>query len=149
MTGGPPLRSGDDLVVATIREGDVQGGSWVYAWVRVEGDLRVVYVGATGLHPMTRAWLHLHHDDPSLGRVRALLPQAATEPFDVLAVRVPPHVARAAVKTALIARLAGEGLLSDAYVGDLAETPADAVAAEHANLLVRAIGAHVERGERS
>src|SRR4051812_44484179 len=43
----------------------------------VDGERGVVYVGATGLHPAARAWLHLHDPDPEVGRAAALHPDAA------------------------------------------------------------------------
>src|SRR4051812_27166000 len=83
----------------------------------VDGERGVVYVGATGLHPAARAWLHLRDPDPEVGRAAALYPDAAHAPLDVLAQRLPAQVPPCAVKAALIARLAAGGLLSAGYVG--------------------------------
>ena len=75
------------MLVLRVREGELEsGGQWVYAWLARDG---VVYVGATALHPETRTWLHLHHDDPEVGRMRARFPELANEEFDVLAVELP------------------------------------------------------------
>jgi hypothetical protein len=113
------------MAVFHIRDGEVaDAGSWVYAWLRVGGDRRVVYVGATGLPPGTRAWLHLHDPNPDIGRIAARYPAARNEPFDVVAVRMPDGVSRQEAKSVLTARLAEEGLLSEHYVGD----PPDAAA---------------------
>ena len=74
----PPMhRDGDDnsALVLRVRAGELEAqGSWIYAWLRVGAERPVVYVGATGLHPATRAWLHLHHEDPDVGRVAAAYP---------------------------------------------------------------------------
>ena len=75
------------MVVLRVAGGELEsGGQWVYAWLAPDG---VVYVGATALHPETRTWLHLHHDDPGVGRMRARFPELANEEFDVLAVELP------------------------------------------------------------
>jgi hypothetical protein len=59
-------------IVMHARDGElVEDGSWVYVWLRPADERRVVYVGGTGLAPATRAWLHLHHDDPEIGRIRS------------------------------------------------------------------------------
>lgn len=116
-------RSGDgDLAVFHVRAGEIaDAGSWIYAWLRVEGDRRVVYTGATGLPPGTRAWLHLHDPTPDVGRVAARYQAADTEPLDVIAVRMPDDVPRQVAKRGLTSRLAEEGLLSERYVGDAPE----------------------------
>ena len=107
-----------ETVHLRVRDGQVEdAGSWVYVWVRVERD-DVLHVGATGLPPAVRTWLHLHHDDPSIGRIADRHPDATPEPLDVLAFRVPDGVERAAVKVGLVARLQEQGLLATAYVGD-------------------------------
>ena len=67
-----------------VRAGELEPGpQWVYAWLAHDG---VVYVGATALHPATRTWLHLHHDDPEIGRMRARFGELAAEELDVVAV---------------------------------------------------------------
>lgn len=115
---------GDELVVLHIRAGEIaDSGSWIYAWRRVAGDRRVIYVGATGLPPAVRAWLHLHDADPDVGRVAARYPAAADEPLDVVGVRVPDGSARQELKAVAVARLAEAGLLSADYVGDAPVEP--------------------------
>jgi hypothetical protein len=121
-----PQNRSEDLADIHVRDGEIADvGSWAYAWLPVAGDRRVVYVGATGLQPDTRAWLHLHDPDPDIGRIAARYPAAGDEPLDVVAVRVPEDVSRQEAKSILTARLAEEGLLSERYVGD---PPGDAVA---------------------
>ena len=138
----------DDLAVFRVRDGEIADArSWVYAWLRVGGDQRVVYVGATGLPPGTRAWLHLHDPNPDIGRIAARYPAAGDEPLDVVAVRIPDGASRQEVKSLLTARLAEEGLLSKDYVGDppedaAASAPADDQQVERVLAYVRA---HVSR----
>ncbi len=108
-----------------IRDGEIiDSGSWVYAWVEVVAGGRVVDVGATGLHPATRAWLHLHDPDPDIGRIKARL-AGSTDHLEVVALRLPTELSRADTKRVLIARLAEQGLLSERYIGD-PPGPADA-----------------------
>ena len=134
-----------DALLLRVRRGELEGaGSWIYAWLRCEGDRKVVYVGSTGLHPATRAWLHLNDPDPAIGRVAARLPGVATEPLDVLALRLPPHVSRQDAKAALIERLAELDLLSPDYAGD-SPLPVGEVAAEcvvQVDLLADRVEAH-------
>jgi hypothetical protein len=106
-----------EFVVLRVRGGELEtAGNWVYAWVDEAG--RVVYVGATGLDPPTRVWLHLHDPDPEVGRMAARFERVASAPLDVLAMRVPDEVPRADVRDALGARLAEEGLLADDAITD-------------------------------
>jgi hypothetical protein len=99
-----------------VREGELEsGGQWVYAWLARDG---VVYVGATTLHPETRTWLHLHDNDPNVGRMRARYPELAHEELDVLAFELPAGVDRQQVRHSAVARLAEQGLLSDRHVCD-------------------------------
>jgi len=53
----------EEFVVVRVRDGELQAGNWVYAWIDKAGP--VVYVGATGLDPRTRVWLHVHDPDPT------------------------------------------------------------------------------------
>ena len=63
------------LMLLRVRAGELESGrQWVYAWLARDG---VVYVGATALHPETRTWLHLHHEDPEIGRMRARFAELA------------------------------------------------------------------------
>jgi hypothetical protein len=115
----------DEPVVIRIRAGEIaDAGSWLYVWVRAGGDRRVVYVGATGLPPAVRTWLHLHDPDPEIGRVAARYPAAAIEPLDVVAVRAPDGFARRELKELAVARLAAAGLLGEGYAGDAPAEPA-------------------------
>jgi hypothetical protein len=99
-------------VTLSVRAGELVGdGNWVYAWLDDAGG--VVYVGATGLDPRTRVWLHLNDPDPDVGRIRAHFPRVAQAALDVIAMRMPDGVVRADVRDALAARLGDEGLLAD------------------------------------
>ncbi len=114
----------DEFVRLRVREGElVAAGSWVYVWL--DEGRSVVYVGATGLDPRTRTWLHLHDSDPEVGRLRARLDRLPTTNLDVLAMRVPDEVDRAALRDALGARLADERLLADDAITDHLQLPLD------------------------
>jgi hypothetical protein len=117
-----------------VRDGDVEStGRWVYAWVAADG---VVYVGATALHPETRTWLHLHHEDPEIGRIRARSPALAGEELDVVALQLDEDVDRQRVRHGAVRLLAERGLLSDRHVCD---PPLEAEATPEAEALVDAI----------
>jgi hypothetical protein len=104
------------MLVLRVKEGELESGDqWVYAWLASDG---VVYVGATALHPETRTWLHLHHDDPEVGRMRARFPDLASEDLDVLAVELPEDVDRQRVRHGAVALLAERGRLSPRQVCD-------------------------------
>jgi hypothetical protein len=127
-----------ELLVLRVRDGEVaDAGSWVYAWV---GDSGVVYVGATGLPPTTRTWLHLHDEDPNVGRLRARYPDSAREELDVLALRLPEGVDRQEVKHAVVTRLGERGLLSERHVCD---PPAAVPSSAAADRLVDAVAEHL------
>jgi len=99
-----------------VREGELeQGLQWVYAWLAHDG---VVYVGATTLHPETRTWLHLHHDDPQIGRMRARFERLAAEELDVFAFELPDDVDRQQVRHGAVTELGARGLLSERQVCD-------------------------------
>ena len=69
------------MLTLRVSGGELEPEPWVYAWVARDG---VVYVGATALHPATRTWLHLHDEDPDVGRMRARFPDdPPPEPLDV------------------------------------------------------------------
>jgi len=99
-----------------VRAGELAPGpQWVYAWLARDG---VVYVGATTLHPETRTWLHLHHDDPEIGRMRARFDELAAEELDVVAVGLADGVDRQQVRHGSVALLEARGLLSGRQVCD-------------------------------
>jgi predicted Abi (CAAX) family protease len=113
-----------EFVVARVRDGElVDTGNWVYAWFDDAG--RVVYVGATGLDPRTRVWLHLHDDDPEVGRMAARFERLSDSQLTVLAMSVPEEISRADVRDALGARLADEGLLAEDAITDHLQLPLD------------------------
>lgn len=117
-----------------VRRGEVEsGGQWVYAWVAHDG---VVYVGATALHPETRTWLHLYHDDPGIGRMRARYAALAEEELDVVALRLDESVDRQRVRHGTVRLLAARGLLSGRHVCD---PPLEAEPTEEAEALVAAV----------
>ena len=127
-----------ELLVLQVRQGELQGsGSWVYAWLGAAG---VIYVGATGLHPATRTWLHLTDEDPNVGRVRARYPGWDTEEVDVIALRLPEGIDRQEVKHAVVTRLGERGLLSERHVCD---PPAAAPSSAAADRLVDAVAEHL------
>ena len=98
-----------------VRAGELEGEPWVYAWLAEHG---VIYVGATALHPATRTWLHLHDEDPNIGRMRERYSEVAAEELDVLALRLPDEVDRQHVRHGAVALFAERGLLSDRHVCD-------------------------------
>jgi hypothetical protein len=99
-----------------VREGELESErQWVYAWLAHDG---VVYVGATTLHPATRTWLHLHHDDPEIGRMRARFDELAAEELDVVAVELADDVDRQQVRHGAVTELDARGLLSERQVCD-------------------------------
>ncbi len=110
-----------------VRDGEIAGDiSWVYAWVRpVSGE--VVYVGATALPPGARTWLHLHHDNPAFGRIRAEHPEALEGDITVRAFRLADGLDRQRVKQALLELLAGDTTAADTH--GPAHVAAEAIAA--------------------
>ena len=131
------------LSVLHVREGAISDtGSWVYVWLRVDGDRRVVYVGSTGLPPEVRTWLHLHDPDPDVGRLAVRYPSVQTHPLDVIALPISPHESREEVRAHLAAALAREGLLSEAYVGDAPGVP-DPSGATQVEAIVAYVREHV------
>jgi hypothetical protein len=103
------------MLTLRVRSGELEQEPWVYAWLGQEG---VVYVGATALHPATRTWLHLHDEDPNVGRMRARYPELANEELEVVAARLPADVDRQQVRHGAVALLAERGLLSERHVCD-------------------------------
>ncbi len=91
-----------------IRDGVLADeGSWLYVWRRPDTG-EIVYVGTTGLPPVVRAWLHINDNDPSIGRIRAVQPDALSGDIVVHAFRVRPDLDRRDVKRALLRLLDGE-----------------------------------------
>lgn len=89
-----------------VQEGELTDvSSWVYVWMRAEPPPRVVYVGATSLPPIARAWLHLNHDDPDIGRIRSQHPEALSGALKVHAFRLNSALDRQAVKDTVITLL--------------------------------------------
>ena len=104
------------MLTLRVRAGElVDQGAWVYAWIAGDG---IVYVGATALHPATRTWLHLHDENPEVGRMLARFPTVAEEELDVLAHELPEGVDRQQVRHGAVGRLAELGLLSERHVCD-------------------------------
>ncbi|MHC4959396.1 MAG: hypothetical protein ACYTGN_13595 [Planctomycetota bacterium] len=96
-----------------VRDGEIAGHiSWVYVWMRPQSG-EVVYVGSTTLPPGARTWLHLHHHDPALGRIRAECPEALRGDITVRAFRLADGLDRKAVKAALVAVLDGADAAAD------------------------------------
>jgi hypothetical protein len=105
--------------VLRIRDGIIaDAGSWVYVWLRPGAEKPVIYVGVTGLPPAVRTWLHLHHPDPEVGRVRGRWPDALAQSLDVLTFRLSDSAGRGDAKAAVIAGLDRAGLLAEDYLGD-------------------------------
>lgn len=99
-----------------IDDGMLVSTNLVYAWVHRDPPRKVLYVGATGLPLGARTWLHLNHDDPEIGRIRASHPDALTGPVDVIGFELDEALDRAAVKAAVIALLNGSQPVAD--IGD-------------------------------
>jgi hypothetical protein len=107
---------GAEFVLVRVRDAELDEENWVYTWIDADGA--VVYVGATGLDPRTRIWLHLHDPDPDVGRMSARFERLADVPLDVLAMRVPDELSRAEVRDVLGERLRDEGLLGEDAITD-------------------------------
>ena len=101
-----------------VREGRLVGAaSWVYAWVRAGDPAELLYVGATGFPPMERTRLHLEHEDPDIGRIRAHHPAALSGDVRVHAFLLRAGIERHEVKRALLARLGGAATTGDGAEG--------------------------------
>jgi hypothetical protein len=127
------------MLTLRVHGGELEQQPWVYAWLSPGG---VVYVGATGLHPATRTWLHLHDDDPNVGRLRARYPELADEELEVVAVRLSADVDRQRVRHGAVALLAERGLLADRHVCD---PPLDASPHPETDAFVAALEEHLGR----
>ncbi|MGH3073059.1 MAG: hypothetical protein ACRDNB_12440 [Gaiellaceae bacterium] len=123
-----------------VRGGELEGqGSWIYAWLADHG---VVYVGGTGLHPATRTWLHLHHDDPEIGRMLARYPTLADEELEVVFMELAEGVERQRVRHGTVTKLGERGLLSERHVCD---PPPDLGPSEDADRFVGLIAERMAR----
>ena len=100
------------------------------------------------MDPSTRAWLHLHHEDPEIGRILARYPATRTEAFAVFALQLPDNISRHAVRSALTARLSNDDLLSERFVGDPPDAALDVEpeALPYVDQLAAAIARHVSDG---
>ena len=104
------------MLVLRVRDGELESeGQWVYAWI---GPAGVVYVGATALHPATRTWLHLYHDDPEIGRMAARYPELAEVQLDVVAMQLDEGVDRQQVRHSAVRLLGERELLAPDHVCD-------------------------------
>lgn len=103
----------------SIEAGEIiDTGSWVYVWVESDDSDGVLYVGATGVHPAVRTWLHVTDDDPAVGRVAARYPPLESTDVTVYAFRLDESLDRQAVKRAIIDLTDAQGIRSAAYFGD-------------------------------
>ena len=126
--------AGAEFVLVSVRDGELDEENWVYTWIDADGA--VVYVGATGLDPRTRVWLHLHDPDPDVGRMSASFERLADTQLEVLAMRVPGELSRAEVRDVL-----GERLREEALLGEDAIT-------EHLQLVLQATPEALEVADR-
>jgi hypothetical protein len=127
------------LLTLRVRRGELEPEPWVYAWVAADG---VVYVGATALHPATRTWLHLHDDDPDVGRMRSRFASLAEEDIEVVAVPLGAETDRQQARHGAVNLLASRGLLSERHVCD---DPPEVEPTAEATDLVSAIAEHLGR----
>ncbi|MEM9131680.1 MAG: hypothetical protein AAF962_21450 [Actinomycetota bacterium] len=88
-----------------LTDGAFAPASWVYLWRRPSGE--VLYIGATGLPPAVRTWLHLSDVDPAIGRVAAEVPEALTGEIEVCGFAVPTGIDRQAVRRGVQALVEG------------------------------------------
>jgi hypothetical protein len=137
--------TGAEFVLVNVRDGELDEENWVYTWIDADGA--VVYVGATGLDPRTRVWLHLHDPDPDVGRMSARFERLADTQLEVLAMRVPGELSRAEVRDVLGERLREEGLLGDDAITDHLQLVLQATpeALEVADRYVARLRAYVEQ----
>lgn len=137
--------AGAEFVLVGVRDGELDEENWVYTWIDADGA--VVYVGATGLDPRTRVWLHLHDPDPDVGRMSASFERLADTQLEVLAMRVPGELSRAEVRDVLGERLREEGLLGEDAITDHLQLVLQATpeALEVADRYVARLRAYVEQ----
>jgi len=77
----------------------------VYAWTVDNDPAVVVHVGATGLPPVVRSWLHVHDDNPDIGRIRAQHPELLCGDVTIRAFQIRSDLDRRAVKNFVVAEL--------------------------------------------
>jgi len=137
--------TGAEFVLVCVHDGELDEENWVYTWIDADGA--VVYVGATGLDPRTRVWLHLHDPDPEVGRVSARFERLANAQLEVLAMRLPEELSRAEVRDVLGERLRGEGLLGEDAITDHLQLVLEATpeALEVADRYVARLRVYLER----
>jgi hypothetical protein len=134
-----------EFVLVGVRGGELGEENWVYTWIDAAGA--VVYVGATGLDPTTRVWLHLHDPDPEVGRMSARFERLRETQLEVLAMRIPDALSRAEVRDVLGERLREEGLLGEDAITDHLQLvlTATSEALELADRYVARLRAYVEQ----
>src|SRR5262245_46752491 len=134
-----------EFVLVGVRDGEVDEENWVYTWMDADGA--IVYVGATGLDPRTRVWLHLHDPDPEVGRMSARFERLRETPFEILAMRVPEARSGAEVRDVLGERLREEGMLGEDAITDHLQLVLEATpeALEVADRYVARLRAYVEQ----
>jgi hypothetical protein len=139
------VSTGAEFVLVSVRGRELDEENWVYTWIDAAGA--VVYVGATGLDPRTRVWLHLHDPDPDIGRMSARFERLADTQLEVLAMRVPGELSRAEVRDVLGERLRQEGLLGEDAITDHLQLVLHATpeALEVADRYVARLRAYVEQ----
>jgi hypothetical protein len=121
-----------------VRQGELEGdGQWVYAWI---GPAGVVYVGATALHPATRTWLHLHHEDPEIGRMAARYPELGNQELDVVALELAESIDRQQVRHSAVRLLDERGLLAPDNVCD---PPLEAARTGETERFVDTVAGHI------
>jgi hypothetical protein len=138
-------RADTEFVLVGVHGGELDEENWVYTWIDTDGA--VVYVGATGLDPATRVWLHLHDPDPDVGRMSARFERLPETELEVLAMRVPDELSRAEVRDVLGERLREEGLLGEDAITDHLQLvlAATSEALEVADRYVARLRAYVEQ----
>ncbi len=110
----------------------VAGAGWVYVWI-VNQPARVIYVGATGLHPAARAEKHLRDPDADVGRIRGRYEAMGgniAQSHTVKAIQLPSTARRGAVKFRVAWLLKEAEMLSPHYCGEPPEGGGEALSEE-------------------
>ncbi len=130
-----------ETIHLSVRDGEIDdAGSWLYVWA-LTGRAAVIYVGATSLPPALRAWLHLHHSEPSVARIADRFAGALAESFEVIACTIPGDLPRREAKAELISQLDRRHMLAEGYLGD---PPDQLPRSEHIRRCIHAVVAHIE-----